>query len=88
MGEIRRLFISRCDVNVGISVNAGIGHNVNGSTRWLGIGPLGFQVSELAKFTIVIYMAGYLVRRNDEIQTQLTGFLKPMVILGTSLFYY
>lgn len=60
----------------------GIGHSVNGSTRWLGIGPLGFQVSELAKFTIVIYMAGYLVRRNAEIRSQLSGFIKPMLVLG------
>lgn len=60
-----------------------VGHRVNGSARWLGYGPLGFQVSELAKFSIVIYMAGYLVRRNDEIQLKFSGFLKPMVILAT-----
>lgn len=59
----------------------GIGHKINGSARWLGIGPLGFQVSELAKLAIVIYMAGYLVRRNGEIQQQLSGFIKPMMIL-------
>jgi len=56
---------------------------VNGSARWIGIGPLGFQVSELAKFSLVIYMAGYLVKRNNEIQFHFSGFLKPMVILGT-----
>ena len=61
----------------------GIGHHRNGSSRWLGFGPLGFQVSELAKFIIVVYMAGYLVRRNLEIRTKLSGFLKPMLILGT-----
>lgn len=60
----------------------GIGHNVNGSSRWLGFGPVGFQVSELTKFVIVIYMAGYLVRRNYEIQHSLAGFMKPMLILG------
>lgn len=60
----------------------GIGHSVNGSSRWLGIGPLGFQVSELAKFSTVIFMAGYLVRRNAEIQLELSGFVKPMAILG------
>jgi len=61
----------------------GFGHSVNGSARWIGYGPLSFQVSELTKFIIVIYMAGYLVRRNVEIQYQLSGFLKPMLILGT-----
>lgn len=59
----------------------GIGHKVNGSSRWLGIGPLGFQVSELVKLAMVIYLAGYLVRRNGEIQHELSGFIKPMMIL-------
>jgi len=60
----------------------GIGHHVNGSARWIGIGPLGFQVSELTKFTMVVYMAGYLVRRNNEIRNELSGFIKPMAIVG------
>lgn len=60
----------------------GVGHSVNGSMRWIGYGPLSFQVSELTKFTIVVYMAGYLVRRNAEIKYRLSGFLKPMAILG------
>jgi cell division protein FtsW len=60
----------------------GIGHNVNGSARWLGYGPLSFQVSELTKFAMVIYMAGYLVRRNEEIRYQWGGFLKPMLVLS------
>lgn len=60
----------------------GVGHSVNGSARWIGIGPLRIQVSELAKLVSVIYLAGYLFRRNHEIRTQLTGFLKPMGILG------
>lgn len=61
----------------------GMGHSVNGSARWIGYGPLSFQVSELAKFMVVVYMAGYLVRRNAEIQFHLSGFLKPVAILGT-----
>ncbi|RDI44775.1 putative lipid II flippase FtsW [Aquicella lusitana] len=61
----------------------GIGHSANGSARWIGYGPLTFQVSELTKFSMVVYMAGYLVRRNVEIRTQLSGFLKPMFVLGT-----
>lgn len=60
----------------------GIGHSVNGSSRWIGIGPAGIQVSELAKFAFVIYLAGYLYRRNSEIKTDLSGFMKPIGILG------
>lgn len=60
----------------------GIGHAVNGSVRWLGVGPFRIQVSELAKFVMVIYMAGYLIRRHDEIETRFVGFAKPMGVLS------
>ncbi|HVE43665.1 MAG TPA: putative lipid II flippase FtsW [Gammaproteobacteria bacterium] len=60
----------------------GLGHSINGSARWIGYGPLSFQVSELTKLTIVIFMAGYLVRRNSEIKKQLSGFIKPLVVLA------
>ncbi len=60
----------------------GIGHSVNGSMRWIGFGPASMQVSEIAKFVVVIYLAGYLVRRQAEINTNLMGFIKPMALLG------
>lgn len=60
----------------------GIGHAVNGSARWIGLGVFSVQASELAKFSVVIYMASYLVRRNQEIKTSLSGFLKPLFLLG------
>ncbi len=60
----------------------GIGRHVNGSARWIGIGPVGGQVSEIAKFAVVIYLASYLVRRHSEITTRVVGFIKPMAILG------
>lgn len=61
----------------------GIGHTVNGSARWIGYGPLSFEVSELTKFMVVVYMSSYLVRHNDEVKYHLKGFVKPMMILGT-----
>jgi cell division protein FtsW len=63
----------------------GIGRSVNGSMRWINVGLFGMQVSELAKFTVVIYMAGYLLRFNTEIKTTLSGFLKPMAVLSVIL---
>ncbi|MFT6732963.1 MAG: cell division protein FtsW [Polaribacter sp.] len=58
------------------------GKSVNGSRRWLSIGPLTFQVSEVVKLFVIVYLAGYLVRRTDEIQNQFTGFLKPLIVLA------
>ena len=58
------------------------GRVVNGSRRWLAIGSITFQVSEVIKLFVVVYLAGYLVRRTDELQTQITGFAKPLLVLG------
>lgn len=59
-----------------------IGKEINGSKRWIGVGPLTLQPAELMKFFVVIYLAGYLVRRSDELQTQIKGFVKPLSLIG------
>lgn len=60
----------------------GIGHHVNGSVRWISMGPASLQVSEVAKFSVILYLSGYLVRRAEEVRTQMSGFIKPMALLG------
>ncbi|WP_197473012.1 FtsW/RodA/SpoVE family cell cycle protein, partial [Oleiphilus sp. HI0123] len=60
----------------------GVGKTVNGSTRWISLGSLNFQPSELAKLLLVAYLAGYLVRRLDEVRTTWWGFAKPMLVLA------
>ncbi len=59
----------------------GIGREVNGSQRWLPLGPFTLQPSEFAKMAMVIYLAGYMVRREHEVRHQWQGFLKPMAVL-------
>ena len=60
----------------------GVGKGVNGSHRWLPLGPLNLQASEVAKFCMVIYMGGYLVRRLDEVRSSWKGIAKPTLPLG------
>lgn len=60
----------------------GIGKVVNGSRRWLPLGPINLQASEVAKFCMVMYMGGYLVRRLDEVRTSWKGIAKPTLPLG------
>lgn len=60
----------------------GIGRVVNGSRRWLSLGPIGVQVSELAKLTMIFYVAGYLVRQQKTIANSIAGFIKPMIVLA------
>ncbi|MBP6917909.1 MAG: putative lipid II flippase FtsW [Legionellaceae bacterium] len=64
----------------------GIGRVVNGSRRWLSLGPIGVQVSELAKITMIIYVSGYLVRQEEQVKQNIMGFLKPMVIMMVMAF--
>jgi cell division protein FtsW len=59
----------------------GVGHAVNGSRRWLRISGAGFQVSELARMLLLIYMASYAVRREEELRQTFTGLLKPLGLL-------
>jgi cell division protein FtsW len=60
----------------------GLGKTVNGSTRWLPLGVINLQVSELVKLFLVVYVSGYLVRHGDAVRSSLSGFLKPMVTVG------
>jgi cell division protein FtsW len=58
----------------------GMGLEVNGSRRWLAIGPIRLQSSELVKLFMVIYLSGYLVRRSHEVRTTIKGFLFPVAV--------
>lgn len=60
----------------------GIGKEVNGSTRWIGLGIASLQTSEFAKLALVIYIASYLLRHQQEVQQNIRGFLNPLILLG------
>ena len=59
-----------------------IGREVNGSRRWLSLGFITLQVSEPVKIFVVSYLAGYLVRKREELFTQVKGFIKPLLVLS------
>ncbi len=60
----------------------GIGIEVGGARRWLRVGTLTFQPSELAKFGLVIYIAHSLMRKQDKIKDFTYGFVPYVVIMG------
>ena len=59
-----------------------LGRTVNGSTRWIPFGLFNVQVSEIAKVCLIAYLAGYMVRRRDELVNTWSGFIKPMGVLA------
>lgn len=60
----------------------GIGREINGSRRWLPLGPLTLQVSELVKLSMVVFTAAYLQRRQSQVREHWQGFVKPLAVLG------
>jgi cell division protein FtsW len=71
-----------CSLMLLIVLVPGIGRAVNGSRRWLVLGPIGIQVSELAKMAMIFYLSGYLVRQQTSVRRTMLGFIKPVIILG------
>ncbi|MGE0642406.1 MAG: putative lipid II flippase FtsW [Nitrospira sp.] len=55
---------------------------INGARRWLPLGPISVQPAEMAKLSVVIYLAGYLARKEDRLQDFASGLLPPLLIIG------
>ncbi len=62
----------------------GLGVKVNGSVRWLSLGGVRIQVSEVVKFFSVIYMAGYVTRYQESVQNAAFGLLKPLGLFSVA----
>ncbi len=60
----------------------GLGVRVNGSSRWLSLGVVNVQPSELVKIFMVVYVAGYLVRKQDELRFFTQGILMLSIVLA------
>jgi len=54
---------------------------IGGARRWLHIGPINFQPSELAKFTLILYIAHSLVKNDDKLRDFTFGYLPNLAIL-------
>ncbi|MGH1373831.1 MAG: putative lipid II flippase FtsW [Cellvibrionaceae bacterium] len=64
----------------------GLGKKVNGSQRWLQVGPLALQASEVVKFCVIVFYASFLARRGQETLEDWRGVFKPLLILGMIVF--
>ena len=60
----------------------GIGVVRNGAARWLDVGPVEVQPSELAKLALVLYMSAWLASRGEHVRDLSLGFLPFVVIVG------
>lgn len=58
-----------------------VGTEINGSSRWLYVGPLSIQASEYIKFFFIAYLAAYIVRHHADVKNNFTGFIIPIGVL-------
>jgi cell division protein FtsW len=64
----------------------GIGAMVNGARRWLRVGPVNFQVSELSRVLVLTWVCSYCVRKRAELEQSLPGIAKPVALLTVAAF--
>ncbi|MEK6530536.1 MAG: putative lipid II flippase FtsW [candidate division NC10 bacterium] len=56
---------------------------INGTRRWFRWGPVSFQPAELAKFSLVVYLAHFLTRRREVVESFWLGLLPPLLVAGS-----
>ena len=62
-----------------------VGREVNGAYRWIKILGFSFQPSELTKFSLIIYISSYCIRKYDEFREEWLGFFKPVFLISISI---
>ncbi len=60
------------------------GARLNGAKRWFRLGPFSFQVSEVAKIAIILYIAGFISRKREALRDFGRGFLPPIIVLAVT----
>jgi cell division protein FtsW len=59
-----------------------IGQAINGTRRWIRLGPVSFQPVELAKLALVVYLAAFLAGKREGLGDFRTGVLPPLLVAG------
>jgi cell division protein FtsW len=105
LGIVAMLVVSRVDVNlfkkhtakaycatlVLLALTLVIGFVGNGAQRWISIGPITIQPSEIAKLTMTMMLAKYFSSNNDTIDTKskrlvfVKGTLIPCILMATPI---
>lgn len=59
-----------------------VGHTAGGATRWLNLGWFHFQPVELARLSLIIFLAYSLSKKQDRVEEFKVGFVPHVIILG------
>lgn len=72
-------FIVVCALMVLVMI---VGREINGAKRWLPLGFINLQPSELLKIFWILYFSSYVSRKIESISTTTKGFIKPAAFIG------
>jgi cell division protein FtsW len=64
----------------------GISHSQNGATRWIGFGSISVQPAEILKIALILYLAVWFEKRQDELGSLLDGVVPFMIMVGVACF--
>ncbi len=62
-----------------------VGQEINGARRWIRVGSVGLQPSEIAKVTLAIFLAATLARQGERVRLFKRGFLPVVVMAGITM---
>lgn len=81
--RLARLALVVSGILLALVLVPGLGATANGATRWLGWGPVTFQPSEVAKLTVLVFVADLLARRAAWMSDARATLFPVLVVLGT-----
>lgn len=59
-----------------------VGREINGSRRWIPLGIINIQASEVAKLCLIVYIAGYLERYLPDVRRSWGAFMRPLAVMA------
>lgn len=80
--QIATTLLGICIVLLILVAVPGIGKMINGSRRWLRLGPVSFQPSELAKYAVILHLARLLSRKNFDVTRFIRGLVPAFLFPG------
>jgi len=78
--RIRPLLLILCLLLLAVILIPGVGQTVNGSTRWIRLGSINIQISEIVKVCFVIFLAGYLAKKVEDLKLSVKPAYMPILL--------
>ncbi|WP_269540790.1 putative lipid II flippase FtsW [Cerasicoccus fimbriatus] len=82
LGKMSHYILGVVLILLGVVLVPQIGVEVNGARRWLDLGLMRLQVSDLAKIALIIWLAQYYGSRQRKVTHWFHGFIAPGMVVG------